>query len=151
IQIPPGESASLRFLFGYADKEAIAPLIKRYVSTSPSALPTIRWRGGEGGWLDRETQWHSYYLQAGASYSDYFQAHFVDQGSAYAYLHGLSGAHRDFALFTLPMVYLRPDLAKDMIRFSLRAQRAQNGALPYAHYGHGKCGGFGVHSLSSDQ
>jgi hypothetical protein len=62
----------------------------------------------------------------------------------------MSGATRDFALFTLPLIYLRPDLAKEMLRFLLRSQDANTGAFPYAHVGHGKCTGFVVHSKSSD-
>lgn len=151
LRLAPGESVELRYLCGYADRSDLPQLVARHREPQPAPRPRIRWRGGEADWLDREVQWHSYYLQAGSYYSDYFTSHFVDQGSAYAYLHGLAGAHRDFALFTLPLVYLRPDLAKDTLRFACRAQRAHDGGLPYAHYGHAKTGGFGVHSWSSDQ
>jgi hypothetical protein len=98
----------------------------------------------------RELQWHAYYLQAGSYYSEYFDAHFIDQGSAYSYMQGASGAPRDFALFLLPLIPLRPDLAKDMLRFVLRMQRAKDGGFPYATFGHGVASGGGVHSWSSD-
>jgi hypothetical protein len=112
------------------------------------ASPTLSAPGHEA--LSRELEWHAYYLQAGCLYSDYHDAHFVDQGSAYGYLQGGSGAPRDFALFILPLVYLRPELAKDMLRFLFRAQRHKDGGFPYAFFGHGKASGGGVHSLSSD-
>lgn len=104
---------------------------------------------GDAG-VGRELAWHAYYLQAGSWYSEYFDARFVDQGSAYSYMQGASGAPRDFALFVLPLVYLRPDLAKDMLRFMLRTQRAKDGAFQYAVFGHGVASGGGVHSWSSD-
>lgn len=101
-------------------------------------------------WLDRELKWHGYYLQAGIYWSDYFESHFIDQGSAYSYLQGASGAPRDFALFILPMVYLRPDIAKDALRHLFRSQSAKDGKFPYAHTGHGVVSGALVHSFSSD-
>jgi len=101
-------------------------------------------------WLSRELVWHRYYLDAGVYRSAYFDAPFIDQGSAYTYLQGLSGAHRDYCLYILPMVYLDPPLAKDLLRFELRAQAAANGKLPYGHFGFAKAGGFGLHSFSSD-
>jgi hypothetical protein len=104
----------------------------------------------EAPWLARELEWHACYLQAASVYSEYFGAHYVDQGSAYAFLQGLSGAPRDYALFVLPLVYIRPDLAKETLRFLLRTQRYRDGAFPYAIFGHGKASGGGVHSRSSD-
>jgi hypothetical protein len=107
------------------------------------AVPTLPWLG-------RELLWHSYYLQAGATYREFYEAHIVDQGSAYSYLHGATGAHRDFALFILPMVYLRPDLAREMLIFSMRSQDARTGGLPYAHMGFGSVSGALVYSQPSD-
>lgn len=117
--------------------------------TNP-AFPTITTSLPDLPWLSREIEWHSYYLQACTLYSEYFDAHFVDQGSAYGYLQGGSGAPRDLSLFVLALVYLRPDLAKETLRFMLRSQRHTDGGFPYAWFGYGKCSGGGVHSLSSD-
>jgi len=124
-------------------------------STPPSipstkSFPTIRATLPGHDWLSRETEWHAYYLQACTLYSEYFDAHFVDQGSAYGYLQGASGAPRDYALFVLALVYLRPDLAKETLRFLFRTQKHKDGGFPYATFGYGKASGGGVHSLSSD-
>lgn len=100
--------------------------------------------------LARELHWHSAYLQGGTYYSGYHHARFVDQGSAYAYLQGLSGAPRDFALFILPMVYLNPPLAKDMLRHFFACQHHRSGKLPYANVNHGQQRGYVLHSFSSD-
>lgn len=100
--------------------------------------------------LDRELRWHSYYLQAGCVYSELFKRFFVDQGSAYGYLHGASGAPRDWALFILPLIFLRPDLAREMILFLCQLQNLETGGFPYALVGNGKTTGAVVHSWSSD-
>jgi hypothetical protein len=100
--------------------------------------------------LTRELRWHSAYLQGGSHFSTYHDARFVDQGSAYSYLQGLSGAPRDYCLFILPMVYLDPALAKDMLRHLLTSQHWRSGKLPYAHVGDAVQRGYVLHSFSSD-
>lgn len=153
VRLEPGDRVELRYLYGCDDKRNIPALVHKYrdgneTTRRERALPGFA--TPEAPWLARELAWHSYYLQAGATYEDYFQTHLVDQGSAYGYLQGLSGAHRDFALYTLPMVYIRPDLAKDMLRFSMRSQDAKTGSLPYANVGHGVVTGAIIHGKSSD-
>ena len=151
VRLGPGEHTRLSYLYGYERSERIPELVARHSRPSghrPRAALELAAPGL--GWLGRELLWHSYYLEAGSFYQEFYDAHFVDQGSAYGYLHGLSGATRDFALFTLPMVYLRPALAKEMLRFSMRAQSARTGRFPYSHVGHGRLCGFVVHSMSSD-
>ncbi|MCA1902519.1 MAG: hypothetical protein LDL53_09945 [Candidatus Hydrogenedens sp.] len=100
--------------------------------------------------LDRELRWHSYYLQAGCVYTEYFNRYFVDQGSAYGFIHGASGAPRDWAFFIVPLIYLRPDLAREMLLFLGQLQDEKTGKLPYALVGNGKTTGAGIHSWSSD-
>ncbi|MCB9487649.1 MAG: hypothetical protein H6684_02830 [Deltaproteobacteria bacterium] len=94
--------------------------------------------------------WHSYYLQGLSVYQDYYDAHVIDQNSAYSMDQGAMGAPRDFAISIVPLIYLRPDLAKDALRFMARSQNADNGKLPYSYFGHGKQSGAVIHALSSD-
>jgi len=151
VELKPGERVTWRYLYGYADRKETPELVKRYRQPKATARrPALQLVVPELPWLGRELLWHSYYLQAGCLYQDFYKTHFVDQGSAYGYLQGLSGAHRDFALFVLPMVYLRPDLAREMLRFSMRSQDHKTGALPYMHVGYGVVSGAVVHSKSSD-
>jgi hypothetical protein len=151
VVVPPHGQATLRYLYGYADPEQIPGLAAKYrllQESKPRAVLDLR--TPEAPWLSRELRWHSYYLQAASIYQEYYGTHFVDQGSAYAYLHGGSGAPRDIALFTLPLTYLRPDLAKESLRFLMRTQDHGSGALPYIYLGHGKASGAGIHGRSSD-
>jgi hypothetical protein len=156
LWIGPGESR--QFESGFSIRHFPSPCVPNqpppeYDQTESelrSYYPRIRATVPGLDWLSRETEWHSYYLQACTLYSEYFDAHFVDQGSAYGYLQGASGAPRDYALFVLALVYLRPDLAKETLRFLFRTQKHKDGGFPYATFGYGKASGGGVHSLSSD-
>lgn len=150
--LEPGETRELRYLYGYAHPDTLPgcldSLKKQAISPPPRAR--IEFITPDTDWLNRELHWHSYYLQANTIYQEYNGCHVVDQGSAYSMLHGALGAHRDFALFTLPLIYLRPDLAREMLMFSMTSQDAHSGALPYAHIGFGKQSGAGFHASSSD-
>ena len=152
VTLNPGESKKISYLYGYAKPEDLSTCIASLKEKvlSPDQRSCIEFITPESEWLNRETCWHSYYLQANTMYQEYNDCHVVDQGSAYSMLHGASGAHRDFALFTLPLVYLRPDIAREMLKFSMTSQDAKSGALPYAHIGFGKQSGAGVHASSSD-
>ena len=151
IHLAPGQRKQLSYLYAYADKHDLPDLVARHKKRSQRpSRPLLELTVPDAPWLGRELMWHSYVLQAGAMYQDYYQSHLVDQGSAYGYLQGGTGAHRDFALFTLPMVYIRPDLAKEMLRFSMRSQSAKTGGLPYVHLGHGRVSDAVIHGRNSD-
>ncbi len=148
LDLAPGTARTLRFRYVYD----VPTRCERRPSPSLSsgARPVrMRFTVPDTPWLDREAAWHAYYLEAGALECEYFGCRMVDQGSAYGYLQGLSGATRDLALFTLALTYVRPDLAREMLLLSMRAQRV-NGKLPYGYTGFGGVGGYGLHSFSSD-
>src|SRR6185295_6554527 len=101
-------------------------------------------------------------LQSALAYNDYFQSHVATQGSAYLYLHGLDGVPRDLALFSMPLTYLDPARAKELIGFILMLQRAQAttqfdmppeseiGSISYAYHGYGILDGRYIHVKPSD-
>ncbi len=151
-KLEPDGEISLRYLVGYGPAEKIPDYKAKYYSENPpnhkkqiyADIPDITVP------VTRELKWHSYYLQAGSIYSEYFNRYFVDQGSAYGYIHGASGAPRDWAFFSVPLTYLRPDLAREMLLFLCQLQNRKTGKLPYTLAGNGKATGAGVHSWSSD-
>ncbi|MHA1278680.1 MAG: GH36-type glycosyl hydrolase domain-containing protein [Candidatus Helarchaeota archaeon] len=100
-------------------------------------------------WLTREAAWHSYYLRSAALFDEYFENHFLPQGNAYTFLHGANGAIRDYILFTIPMIYQNPNLAREMLEYIFRTM-TPNGELPYAIVGVGQEMGAMVHETSSD-
>jgi len=69
-------------------------------------------------WLGPEMRWHAYYLRALASYDEYFRSYIISQGCAYQYLGGMNIAARDPLQHMLPMVYLHPPLAKEVLRYT---------------------------------
>lgn len=148
FRLAPGEEAKAT---AYLDIEHAqdSPAQRRGERNWPSKGEVALEVPGHAG-LARELRWHSAYLQGGTFFSEYHNACFVDQGSAYGYLQGLYGAPRDFALTILPMVYLNPQLAKDLLRHLLVAQHHRSGKLPYAGVGFGLQRGYGLHSFSSD-
>lgn len=151
FRLGPGKSAITRYLVGYECPERVPGLVARYSAPQQrTERPSIDFVAPDVPWLRRELAWHAYYLQAGSVYSEFFDAHIVDQGSAYAYMQGGSGAPRDFALHALPLVYLRPDLAREALVFLMRLQDRTTGAFPYVFTGHGVVSGAFLHNRSSD-
>jgi len=159
LRLGPGEKARTAYAFGSGPLESVLPWIQalRQDPDRNFADTMDAWIGSridfvtpEPEWLRRETLWHGYYLPAGAFREDYFSGSIVNQGSAYAYIQGLNGAHRDFALFSMPLVYLRPDLAREILEYTMRSQDAATGEIPYAHQGYGFTTGVLVHEESTD-
>ena len=161
LELEPGEEVFISYAFGSAQRQRIPDLVEKYREAPGTNFEkTIsRWSReridlvtpeAEAPWLRNELLWHGYYLASGSFFEDYFDSHIVNQGSAYAYIHGANGAHRDFALFCMPLVYLRPDLAKETLRYMMRCQDASTGELPYAQQGFGYTTGAIVHEHSSD-
>ena len=159
VHLEAGEEAFVSYAFGSASRQDIPQLTAAYrraprESFSSTAAAWSRNRvdfvSPEAPWLRNELLWHGYYLASGSFYEEYFGADIINQGSAYAYIQGLNGAHRDFALFCIPMVYLRPDLAREILTYTMRSQDAYSGEIPYAHQGYGFTSGMLVHEESTD-
>jgi hypothetical protein len=176
VSLEPKESKKLTFLFGYADNDEISELIGDYqsqlstatrfasvASSKPSPFPLLRrtaeeWKRNvvnfhvddkREDWVGREAQWNSYYLRSATLYDEYFENHLLPQGGAYNYLQGLQGAPRDFMLYAIAMVYVEPQLAKEMLEYTMRLM-SPSGKLPYMTHGFGMIGGAFVHESPSD-
>jgi hypothetical protein len=158
ITLEPQEEKCLTFMFGTAKQDQIPGLIEKYRTLIQNNFRTKnfeQWQNslfsfsGEEPWLNREVTWHSYYLRSATLYDDYFQNHYLPQGNAYTFLHGLNGAIRDYVLFLIPMLYMNPDIAREMLEYIFRTM-APNGKLPYALTGYGQQMGAIVHESSSD-
>ncbi|MCA9772482.1 MAG: hypothetical protein KC466_08735, partial [Myxococcales bacterium] len=101
------------------------------------------------GVVQREAAWHAYYLRAMATVEEYFVHRIVPQGSAYGYVQGANGAPRDFAISVAPLAYTAPDLAKDVLRYMMRATWA-DGRPSYSTTGTGVLTGAILHEFPSD-
>ncbi|HVP20588.1 MAG TPA: hypothetical protein VMS73_01885 [Anaerolineaceae bacterium] len=157
VHLEPGATIHLRYAYGTVRPGQSFELLEKYCSGNPLDSTLHGWKDqlvyfatGSNPVLSREMAWHAYNLLSATVYNAYYDTHLVPQGSAYLYLHGADGAPRDQALFTLPMVYLRPDLARDMLRLIMRLTHAETGAIPYAMTGYGIHSDAGIHKNPSD-
>jgi hypothetical protein len=159
LRLAPGEQQTLRYAYGTARPEGSLAFLDAY--RPPADVPgqtRASWQDallyfttGEDPVLQREMTWHAYNLLSAVVYNAFHKTRTVPQGSAYLYLHGADGAPRDLALFTLPMVYLNPAIARDMLRLIMRLTDAQTGQIWYAFAGHGMVtDGLNIHKTPSD-
>jgi Glycosyl hydrolase 36 superfamily, catalytic domain/Glycosyltransferase family 36 len=171
LQLPPGGSRRLRFAFGYLPSgQRLSALLAPWrpvVSTSTGASAAsvtssldatrARWKerlayfaAPEAPQLSREVPWHAYQLLSSAGSLDYFKTRVTPQGSAYLYLHGFDGAPRDLCLFSLPLAYLDPALARANLTLVMGMTRASDGQISYAYHGHGTLESALIHQRPSD-
>jgi hypothetical protein len=159
VTLQPGERKTLRFIYGTVRPEQTLDFLEAYQPANDTFGQTIAaWKNslvyfntGQDPVLHREMAWHSYYVLSSTVYLDFFKTHVVPQGSAYLYLHGADGAPRDQALFALPVSYIDPMLARDMLRLIMQATFADNGQITYAFSGHGfLSNGLNLHTNPSD-
>lgn len=99
--------------------------------------------------LERETTWHAASLIGAQVRDDHFEHRYVAQGSAYSFVHGVQGAPRDYALSAVPLTFVDPEGARDLLHVMMR-MTAPDGAMQYAHVGRGRCTGGGLHATPSD-
>lgn len=157
LHLKPGERRTLRYAYGTARPEASLDFLNT-LRTEQFAQTLAHWQDnlvyfstGEDPVLQREMAWHTYNMASAAVYADYHKTHIIPQGSAYLFLHGADGAPRDQALFTLPMTYVNPDIARDMLRLIMRITDVHTGQITYSFAGHGHISdGLGIHSTPSD-
>ncbi len=160
LTIPPSSAIEIAFAFGTVVAGTdIQQLLLKYRTGKSQEMWTTNaksWKenllsvGGDmPAWVPRELAWHSYYTRSALMYDAYYKTHFFPQGSGYSFLHGANGAIRDYALYTIPAIYLWPDMAREHLILMCKLMRP-NGELPYSHSGIGKLSGAMVHDSSSD-
>ncbi len=86
--------------------------------------------------LNRELVWSAYYLRSGGAYHRLYHAHTLPQGGAYQYMGGVNAGPRATLQHALPLIWLAPEMAKDVLRFTL-GETHPSGEIPYAEAGTG--------------
>ncbi|MBI1946064.1 MAG: hypothetical protein HYS27_10230 [Deltaproteobacteria bacterium] len=155
LSLAEGEQVTLRYAFGAVDAGAPLPLgtlpddVRGATAAAAlAAMPLVA--VDDAPRLHRESAWHAAQLLGATAYDASFGVHHTVQGSAYQYLHGLDGAARDYALFAVPLAYLRPDLARENLRMLARMTFAESGQISYATTGFGMTEDAAVHTAPSD-
>ena len=163
LSLPAGHKVTLRYAFGAVKPGQPLSFVNQYIDKLgyPKWLARTRqaWKdrlpyfstGGDPV-LQREMTWHAYNLLASTLYSEYFDQHYSPQGSAYLYLHGAEGVPRDQSLFSMPMTYLNPELARETLTLIMGLRDADSLALPYGYVGNGALAtsAAGLHAHPSD-
>lgn len=158
VTLAPGEKKTLRFVYGYTREGEPFPDDPSWHDPSYGAREAAAddledklfyFAEKSAPELGRELAWHAYQVEASVGHRDYWQGAVVPQGSAYLYLHGADGAARDLGLFTLPLVYTNPELARAELRLYMGIQLADE-RFSYAFQGHGMLDDAGIHSAPSD-
>lgn len=139
VTLPPRQSHTLVYAYGYGDAGTISPLVQRLAQTALTALSSSEaaWSAAvpvlglpRDQWLSREMAWNYYGLRSSFTSEDVWQAHLPSQGSVYQYDWGMNIAYRDPLQHALPIIYTVPSLARETLSFALRAQ-PQQGFIPY--------------------
>ncbi|KAA0234280.1 MAG: hypothetical protein JJLCMIEE_02531 [Acidimicrobiales bacterium] len=145
-------STELSFLLGFAaDEETAQCTIEecRELPAREPSRPTLRVEAEVDSPALREAGWHASYLRALRIPDDYFKASYFTQGSAYAFVHGVQGAPRDYAFCIPALSLVDPRGARDLLRVMMLMTRP-DGSMHYAHTGSGRCTSGGVHASPTD-
>jgi hypothetical protein len=141
VTLAPGQSITLRYAYGYAHPQQIAPLVARYRGDgSAFTASEAQWRayvpqvnlGRSYTWLSREAQWDAYMLRSDATDEECAGEHILSQGGYYQYGFGIQAAFRDPLQLMLPMIYEDPGLAREVILYSAQEQSQGIDTIPYA-------------------
>lgn len=146
FSLPADGSRTLSFLYGYIPSGFdLDGLVTKYRQNARTALreSCSAWKTGglhfsteEEPWVEREVSWHNYYLRSGMTYDDFFHQHVLSVGGIHQYVAGFQGPARDSLKNMLPLLFSNPDLAKEVLRCTLKEVRP-DGSIPYSVTGHG--------------
>ena len=139
LTLAPGASTRLRYAFGMAHGDQVAGLVAKYRDdVDPLAASQAAWAewvpkadfGAGNEWVARELQWDAYLLRSASVYEELCGRHTITQGGYYQYVTGLNLGTRSWPHYVLPMVYTEPELARELLRYTIGVQ-SESGNLPY--------------------
>ncbi len=143
VTLGPGRSTTLRYVYGMAHPDQIAPLVARY-KAAPNAESTSEktWKrylpqgdfGPRYRWVSRELEWDAYLLRSSTVYEEDCGEHTITQGGYYQYGDGLNLGMRSWLHYILPILYSDPELAREILIYSIQFQppgAAAGAQLPY--------------------
>jgi len=146
FSLTPGESKTISFAYGYLPHGVeLKPLLDKYREGLSDLWKrsSEAWRADrihldipDEPWVARELTWHNYYLRSNLTYDSFYQEHILSQGHVYQYIIGFQGAARDPLQHALPFIYSRPEIVKEVLRYTLK-EVLPDGEIPYGVTGHG--------------
>jgi hypothetical protein len=139
-RLAPGQTVTLRYLYGYDEPKDISTLVARYRhATDPFATSERRWAvslpkasfGSGREWLAREFLWDAYLLRSATVDEQLCGEHTVTQGGYYQYEVGENWGTRSWLQYAVPLTYMDPALARQILIYSVQFQPQSTLQLPY--------------------
>lgn len=147
ILLTKGVTIKLKYEYGYESDVAID-------ESDEIGLIEIVSSDNDDDWseiFNRESIHRSLLLQSMSTQRGFFDEYVVSQGSAYLYLHGADGAPRDQCLFSMPLTFLSPQLAKSSLSLLFQLQDDDSHKMFYSFEGYGEVNNaLGLHAFPSD-
>ncbi|MGH8531048.1 MAG: GH36-type glycosyl hydrolase domain-containing protein [Nevskiales bacterium] len=140
VQLAPGQSVKLRYVYGIARASTIDGLVAQVRAQPDTQAATAKaWRdwlpradfGAGREWLNRELQWDAYMVRSSSMYEESCGHHVITQGGYYQYGGGQQIAFRDPLQHMLPIIYADHELSREVLRYSFQQQPAGIGAGAY--------------------
>jgi cellobiose phosphorylase len=135
----PGQSVTLRYLYGYAHPKQIPGLVAKYRAAADpflasehawaKALPKLSVAGLP--WLGREFLWDGYLMRSATVDEEQCGVHTITQGDYYQYELGRNLGTRSWLHYLLPMSYADPSIARQILVYAAQFQPEASGQLPY--------------------
>jgi|GEM_PF-1188487 len=139
-RLAPGQTVTLRYLYGYDAPADISALVARYRRTAdPFAASERGWAAslpkasfGSGmQWMAREFLWDAYLLRSATVDEEVCGEHTVTQGGYYEYEVGENWGTRSWLQYAVPITYMDPDLARQILVYSAQFQTQSTSQFPY--------------------
>jgi hypothetical protein len=146
LELGPGKSVTLRYAYGLAHADRIGQLVAKYrASRDPFRSSERAWAhwvpkadfGADRRWVAREMQWDAYLLRSASVYEEECGAHNITQGGYYQYDTGENLGYRSWLHYLLPITYAEPELAREILRYSIKWQPLGPPAAQQEPYGTG--------------
>ncbi|MEA2493198.1 MAG: cellobiose phosphorylase [Thermoleophilaceae bacterium] len=146
LQLAPGQSVTLRYAYGLAHAAQIPALVAKYHGAHDpyrsSERSWARWVpkadfGTSRQWVGREIAWDAYLLRSASVYEEECGAHNITQGGYYQYETGDNLGYRSWLHYLLPITYAEPELAREILRYSIKWQPYGPAATQLEPYGTG--------------
>ena len=145
VTLAAGQSITLRYAYGMAHPAQIGGLVAKYREAADAEarseqaweayLPRAQFGTGSGdAWVARELQWDAYLLRSATVYDERCGEHTMTQGGYYEYADGYNLGTRSWLHYELPIVYSDPELAREILRYTLEFQppgAPADALLPY--------------------
>jgi hypothetical protein len=129
--LAPGQTVTLRYAYGIAHADQIDGLVAKYralpdpLGDSERAwvrsLPQADF-GRRRRWVARELVWDAYLLRSASVYEELCGHHTITQGGYYQYFSGYNLGFRSWPHYLLPITYMEPELAREILRYTIGLQ-----------------------------